>query len=439
MKKMKRRSRKMKTLKVFIVLMVAGFFVQAQQPLTLTDAISKALENNYSIIIAKGNQQIAEVQNNWGTAGRYPYVNLSLADNNSYTIPEGDNYTTNRFNGGASVNWTIFDGFSVRISKTRLEELENMSKNNTAIMVEGTIQSVILAYYDVLLQKEKLATYQVVLSLSKDRYDQAEHRKEYGAAVTYDVLQAQNAYLSDRAGYLLQEVAFKNSKRNLLYLMAEKEDINYEAVDSFKAVTTDYTIADLQAQMIDNNKSLQNQYVNQRLLGNAIASAQSSFSPAFNFAGGVNGTSTRNKMADIDANWANSANLYGNLTLSWNLFSGGNRNRAKQIAEIDKEIGGIELEDMQHDLKNRLANLYEFYLVQRELLTVARENLEAAELNMQISQDKFNVGAINSFNFRDVQRIYLQAAQGELQAIYSFIDAQTSLLRLAGVIVQEYE
>lgn len=94
---------------------------------------------------------------------------------------------------------------------------------------------------------------------------------------------------------------------------------------------------------------------------------------------------------------------------------------------------------MQHVLTNQLANLYEFYLVQKELLAVARENLEAAKLNLQISQEKFDAGAINSFNFRDVQSIYLNAAQGELVAVYAFIDAHTSLLRLAGVIVQEYE
>ena len=142
----------MKRIKLLIILLVSGFFVQAQQALTLTDAIAKSLENNCDIIIAKGNQQIAEINNNWGTAGRYPYINLSAGDNNSYTLNDGDNATSVRLNAGASLNWTIFDGFSVRINKTRLEELENLSKNNTAIMVEGTIQSVILAYYDVLLQ-----------------------------------------------------------------------------------------------------------------------------------------------------------------------------------------------------------------------------------------------------------------------------------------------
>lgn len=273
----------------------------------------------------------------------------------------------------------------------------------------------------------------------QDRFQKAEQQKEYGSAVTYDVLQAQNAYLADRASYLLQEVAYKNAKRNLAYLMAEKEAINYEYTDNFEAITEDYTLAGLRAQMMENNKSLQNQYINQRLLVNAIASAKSAFLPSLDFSGGVTGTRNGNKIGDTDMGWANSANFYGNFTLSWNLFSGGNRKRALQIAEIDSDIAEIQLTDMQHDLDNSLANLFEFYQVRKELLTVADENLAAAQLNLQISRDKFEAGAINSFNFRDVQEIYLRAAQGKLEAIYNFINAQTSLLRLTGVIVQEYE
>jgi len=234
-------------------------------------------------------------------------------------------------------------------------------------------------------------------------------------------------------------VAFKNSKRNLSYLMAEKENIDYDLTETFEAIPQDYILADLQAQMLESNKSIQNQYVNIRLLENAIASAKAAYSPSVDFSGGLSGTSTRTKPENLDASWSRSANFFGNFTLSWNLFSGGNRKRAVQIAEIDRQLGDVEMTDMQHDLSNQLANLFEFYQVRKELLALARENLAAAKLNLQISRDKFDAGAINSFNFRDVQQIYLDASQGELQAIYNFIDAQTSLLRLTGVIIQEYE
>lgn len=420
-----------------LLIITVGAF--AQTPLSLADAVAKALENNYDIQVVKQNQQIAEINNNWGTAGRYPYINLSLGDDNALNINENENFITNRFSGGASINWTLFDGYSVRINKKRFEELEQLSKNNTAIMVESTIQSVILAYYDVLLQNEKLKAFKEIMDLSDDRYKQQLDKKDFGTAVTYDVLQAQNAYLTDHSNFLLQEVRYKNALRDLNYLMAESEAVSYNLTEKFEAIPVDYSISDLQADMFENNKVLSNQYVNQRLLENAVASAKSSFSPALDFRGGATATGTRTNFKERGESWAKSANFYGNFTLSWNLFSGGNRKRALQIAQISEETGVVKIDQMQHDLTNSLANLYEFYLVRKELLNVAKENMEAARLNLQISREKFEAGSINSFNFRDIQNLYLNAATKEYQAIYDFIDTHTALLRMTGTIIQQYE
>lgn len=429
----------MKSIQLLFILLVSGFIINAQQPLSLSDAIFKALENNYNIQIVKENQRISEIRNNWGTAGRYPYINLSAGNDNSFNLNENENVLNNRFTAGASVNWTLFDGYSVKINKQRFEELENLSKQNTAIIIEGTVQSVVLAYYNVLLQNEKLKSFKEVMDLSEDRYRKVENEKDLGTAVTYDVLQAQNAFLSDRSSYLIQQVSTKNALRDLQYLMAEKEETEYSLTENFEALPVDYSFPDLQNQLFENNKSLKNQYINQRLLENAVASAKSSFSPALDFRGGISGTANRNDYEDRGVNVANSANFYGNFTLSYNLFSGGNRKRALQIAKIDEEIGAVEIEEMKHDLNNTLANLYEFYLVRKELLTVADENLAAAKLNLEISREKFESGAINSFNFRDVQIIYLNASQRRLEAIYNFIDSHNSMLRMVGAIVQEYE
>lgn len=429
----------MRRFQFILFIIISAFAANAQETLSLEQAIGKALGNNYQMKIVHNKQRIAEIENNWGDAGRYPYINLSLGDNNSFNVVESENYTSNRFSGDANISWTLFDGFSVRINKQRFEELENQSRKNTAIVVESTIQSVILAYYSVLLEKEKLEVYKGVMELSEDRYQQAKDRKEFGTYVTYDVLQAQNSYLSDRSSYLLQEVAYKNALRDLNYLMAEDASVAYTLTDSFQAVPIDYSIADLEAQMEENNKSLQNQYINQRLLENAVASAKSAFSPSLGFSGGLSGASARTAYVNSGTNWSNSASFYGNFTLSFNLFSGGSRKRALQIAKIDEETGTIGIDEMKHDLKNNLSNIYEYYLVREELLSVAEENLAAAKLNMQISKEKFESGVINSFNFRDVQIVYLNAALTKLEAVYNFIDTHTSLLQLTGTIIQEYE
>jgi outer membrane protein TolC len=58
---------------------------------------------------------------------------------------------------------------------------------------------------------------------------------------------------------------------------------------------------------------------------------------------------------------------------------------------------------------------------------------------LQLSKERFESGAINSFNYRDVQISYITIAQRQLEAVYNFIDAQTALLRMTGTIIQEYE
>jgi outer membrane protein len=92
----------------------------------------------------------------------------------------------------------------------------------------------------------------------------------------------------------------------------------------------------------------------------------------------------------------------------------------------------VEIDQMEHALTNELFNLFDFHEVRLELLNVANENLEAAELNLTISEDKYRSGVINSFNYRDVQLIYLSASYQRLQSIYNLIGSKAGLTRITG-------
>ncbi len=429
----------MKYLILLICLLQLNLISSGQQKLSLTDAIQVSLENNFDLEIQRNDQLISETRNSWGAAGRYPYVNLSGELGTAYNINENDNYLQNQYSGTASVSWTLFDGFAVSLNKRRLNELELLSNQNTGVMIESTIQSVILAYFSVLLEKEKLNVYDELMQLSSDLYDKAKLQREIGSAVTYEVLQAQNAFLEDRSSFLLQKVNYKNAMRDLLFLMANDSLDECELTDAFEAMPVEYQLDDLKRDMLTNNKNLKNQYVNQNLLNNAVALAKSDFYPTLSFAGGATATRTGKDYENQGVSWSNMNNFYGNFTLSFNLYGGGQKKRALKIAQIDQQSGEVDLQQVIHELNNQLKNTFESYQVRKELLSVARENLEAAKLNLQISREKFQNGSINSFNFRDVQNLYLNVALSELQAVYQFIDVHTSLLRLTGSIVQQYE
>lgn len=419
--------------------------VFTQQDLSLSDALRIGLENNYQIRIFQDNLKIAQNNNAWGTAGLFPTIALGANqinrydDSPSFTTPGSrDKYYTNNINPYVNLRLNLFSGFSVHINKQTLVMLEELTEGNVAIVIENTIQGTVLAYYNVLLQLETQKVLEEVKKLSRDRYDYIEFRKELGTAVTYDVLQAKNAYYDDSTNYLLQELNVKNSFLNLHLLLGEESDVQYQLSDEFAVNEFNINLDSLSAQMLSGNKTLKNQYLNLKILKKDISFQRSYLYPSLNLNAGFDHYNTRVNYNNQDAGYSNSLGYYANLSLSFNLSNGGNVRRAIRNAKIEGEIGDLEIQELQISLGNELKNFYDLYNIRKQLLQVAVVNLESANLNLEISQQKFRSGAINSFNFRDVQVLYLRAAIVRLQAIFNLIDTHTELLRITGGIIAEY-
>lgn len=438
-----------KIINLKFVFIIAGFLfqigVQAQDSLSLYGAIQKGLENNFQVRIFEEYTEIAKLNNSWGTVGRYPSVSLGVASVNRYddspstieTDGRSQSYT-NAITPFVNVNWLLFNGFAIKMSKDKLELLEELSFGNSTLIVENTLQAIILSYYKALLEQEKLEVLSQVKKLSGDRFKYERIRQELGSAVTFQVLQAKNSYYSDSTNFLLQELNVKNAFLNLNLLLGETPDISFFLVDSFYVDSPVYEYADLVGKMKYNNKTLLNQYVNQEVLKKNIGISKSALYPVISMNAGADINESRFKYVDTDAVNSNSLDYYANFTLSFNLFNGGNTRRAIEQAKISEQIGTLETQELEQTLSNLLANQFDLYNIRKQLYNVSVVNIESASLNMEISTEKYRNGSINSFNFRDVQLIYLNASFRKLEAVYNLISTHTELLRLTGGIVTEY-
>lgn len=433
-----------------LVLYSALFFglgnrIQAQKELSLNGAIVKTLESNYQIRIASNQLEISKNNNSWGNAGLYPSLNFSLVNVNSFdkspdqTTGEKSTTKLNTLNPSVSSNMVLFNGFRIQATKENFGKLQELSEGNEAIIIENTIQSLILAYYNCKLQEEKLEILEKLLSLSADRYDYLVMKKELGAALSYDVLQAKSAYLSDSSVYLLQALNVRNAQMNLDLIMGEEPGQNYILTDSLPVYLEEYQYADLLSKMKSDNNTLENQYINEEILKLSTKMAKSQLYPMLSLLAGYDLNQNWMKIDDYDRFDAQGFDYYANFTLSFNLFNGGNTRRQIQNARIQEQISDLQTNEMINKLSIVLAQVYDYYNVRRQLLLVADENLKAADLNLEISTEKYRQGSINSFNYRDVQNIYLNAAFSRLEALYNLIDSRTELLRLTGGIVSEYQ
>ena len=407
----------------------------AQEELSLSLALEKALQNNYGIILSRAGTEIAAINNSWGTAGRIPTVGFDASSSNSYDLT--DNTASNRLSLTLGMNWTLFDGFRVNVTKDKLEDLETLSKGNLAVVVENTIEDVILYYYNVLLQQERLKVLEKVMTLSEDRYNYETKRYDLGGSVTYNVLQAKTLYLSDKASFMNQEVVVRNSIRDLNFVLGEEPSATWDFTGSFEVESEEYVLSDLLAKMMTSNQTLQNQYVNLMLQQKEVALEKSNYYPTIRLGAGIENSYSRTRQDGDDPTTSSGLSPYGNLSLSFDIYDAGNRASALRIARINEEMTQVEIEEMEHSLTNLLMNVYDQYTVRLALLDVAVENLEAAELNLQIADEKFKTGAINSFNYRDIQLIFLNAALGRLQAVYNLVDSKTVLTRLTGGYISD--
>lgn len=441
----------MKRVKQYIIfsLLVLGFLnasAQNAQPLSLQKAIDMMLEKNFDIQIVEKNLESAKLNNSLGTAGFYPSISLGAAQNNRYdngravvTTNSRDESISYSIRPYAQLNWTIFNGFAARILKQKLDLLEDLTEGNVALVVENKIQAVVLAYYKSLLNIEKLASIDKVKKLSRDRFEYMQTKQEIGAAVSYDVLQAQNAFLSDSTTYLLQELELKSSLLNLNLLLGVDKTMQFELTDEFEVLDDSYDFENVEMQMLSNNKTIENQYINQEILKKNSSLSKTSLYPNLRLSGGTDYSNASSLYDGLS--WTNnySFDFYANFSLSFNLFNGGNTKSAIQEARIQEQIGAIEIDQMKQTLSNAMVSIFDMYTIRKQLLQVANLSLEKAKLNLELSTERFKSGAINSFNFRDVQLVYINAEFNRLEAVYNLLDANTEIMRLSGSIITEYE
>jgi outer membrane protein TolC len=448
----------------FIIIIYATQ-VCAQSELSLVNAVQRGLQNNFDAQIQNLEVEQAKLLNNWGQAGRLPTINLTTNSNNSivqrkpanpFAVP-GRN-KSNNLPAQLDIQWILFNGFGIRLNKARLQQIENQTAGNARFIVENTTQTIILGYYNALLEKQRLEVRKKVMNFSKERYDFVRLKKELGGAITFDVLQEQNNYLTDSANVLRQELLFKNAVRNLNELMNEPLTTIYLFADSlfFEDEILDYD--EMRQKMISSNASLRNQFITRELQRLATQSARAAMYPTLSLNLGANGSldqlnanfrnntgnTIENTVGFVNRDLAqpvyntvnettltpltqhgNSYGVYGNLTLRFTLFNGGQLKKVMETARIEEKIVQLGTDQLKLSLENDLLANYDLYLLRKQLVLIAQTKLKAAELNLNLATERYKNGSFSAIDLRIVQENYQNSALENYTAIFDVLSVKT--------------
>ena len=427
------------------VLALSSFRLNAQSPLSLQDAVQLALQNNFDIQLSEINVQQAKINNSWGEAGRYPTVSLNAGQNNNIS-DQSQNPTSfiqdllisNSLNGGANINWILFNGFRVKATKERLEQLELQSEGNASLVVQNTLQATILTYYNAKLQKDKVFILKEVLQLSKERYNYNKMRAEMGSASSNDLLQFKQAVIQDSTNLLMQKIAYKNALRNLNLLMNQDVESEYELTEELPQEYQEYELSQLKEKMRNSNLSLQNEYINKELFKKDVTSAKSALYPVISFDGEANISRSQFRIGDFPSIPGTNINYFAGFSLSFNIFDGGRVRRAIQSLQIQERLTDLTIEKLDAEITKDLVEKHQNYIAQQSVYNLTKELLDISKQNLDLATDRYNNGLINSYNYRDIQLAYINAGISALEAKFNLFSLQMELAALTGGILDEY-
>lgn len=410
------------------------------QTISLQEACNMALSHNINIQIIQNNAQIAQANNFAGNTGKLPRI--SLVVNDSYQLfginqllasgqeinRSGAN--SNALNATLRADWQVFNGFRVPAAQKRLLLQETNSQLALKAQKQLITASVIVAYTDIVRQKQNIKALQSSLEVSEKRMEILKKRMEIGTANQTDLYLAQLDIDAQKQALLNQELSIQQSLVSLNLLIGRKaeehteivENITFEKnldIEQLKAALPNSPQLEIAKNNLETNKYIEKEIYSQRF-------------PTLNLNAGYSYNRNNSTAGFLLLNQNFGPFVGFNLTLP--LYNGSINRRQFEIAKLQTKTQDLELKRVQQDLEGELERQWQAYKIAKEQLEAEEKNTKIAQDYLQLMQKRFELGQSNIIEIREAQRVLESTEARRTQALFGLKVAETQLLLTAGLL-----
>lgn len=411
--------------------------VHAQKAITVDDAISIALKNNFDILVSRNDADVAKVNNTAGNAGMLPTVAITGTgnyglNNTTQKLSSGteNNYnsvSTTALSAGAQLNWNLFDGGKMFVTKNKLNEIQALGEIQYKDKVMQTLFEVIAAYYDVVKQKQQLSSINESLNYNRDRVTIAQAGFSAGSMLKSDLLQARMDLNLTTESRISQQYAIEAGLKYLNQLLGKSAEEQLSITDS---IPLNYTPdkADLFQKLNSSNTSILSFQKQIDIAQLALKESRTAYLPTFSLKAGYYASQTVNSAGSTLRNSSLGPQIGGTLVVP--IYSAGENKRKENVARIQAKTAEYDFQNIKLQVNTQLQNTLTEFDNQQELLKIETENNELAKENLQISIDRLKHGQTTSLEVRRAQDDYVQSSTRLINFRYALKLAETKLKQM---------
>ena len=454
-------------LKVFVInlfVLLIATVATGKEKLTLDDCIELALKNRASIIAARGEETLAKWNQRTALGAFLPKVNASYSYYKSeetniksdQLIPTGYEYfidtlvidpdtfevigatptgfevvetefedqdrSSKSLNVGANIsifdlsNWFNYVGAKADRAKARLDVIDSE---------QDLIYGVKASYYAYLATVENVAVQEQAVERSEEQLKLIESKYELGSAAKSDVLKQKVRYGNDKLSLLTGQNAVVTTKADLAYTIGVDPGGDVEFSTDYSTREFHGTLQEAMNFGLEHEPGLLAAYKWVDATNHAVRSRWSDYLPkvtGFASLGWSDGT----RGDTVTFNFSSRSTTYG-FQITYNIFDGFLRERNVSQAKIYHNNAMAGLADTKNLVSREIKTAYLDIERLKEQKKVAQENVSAAEEDLKITQEKYNLGAATILDLLDAQ-VSLKEAQVSL--IRTDFDLNLAIARL---------
>ena len=420
---------------VIVLLLALPFSINAQDPLIanlpvqwrLKDCIEYARKNNISLATLRLTTRSAEedllqakaavlpnatgaVSESFVNRNKNSTTGISVQDNANFSGSYGLNSSMVLYNGGYLKNDIRSKQFAVQSANLSVKETEN-----------SLTLSITQAFFNVLLAKETMTTFETLLSTSTGQLLQGQQRFDAGAIAKKELLQLQSQVASDQYNLINAENNFKLNTVDLKQLLLLPTSYHFQVTvpDTLVVETSLTSLSEAQQLALQTRPEVKNKEIQIKISQTELAKIKASAKPMISLGAGLGTGYSINQGAIYFAQLNNNFNQSLGVSMAIPIYSRRviktNINRSR----IQLQQSQLALLDTKIILDQLVERAYINLLNAKSQYTAASARLKTSEEIYFITNEQLKLGAVNALELLQQKNAYVQALTAFVQAKYT--------------------